>query len=114
MNHYPKYALLAPLGRVERLCLITMACFIQKRLWTVNELNQMLTIHRKMIRQAVVKLAKRGLLKPIAKTEMNAYLLELDLEALEKLAHEYRFNVPDTIDRSFMNQASERASSQLP
>lgn len=58
----------------------------------------------KTIRGAVVSLAAKGLLKPIVKDEMNAYLLELDLEALEKLAHEYKFNVPDTIDCSFMNQ----------
>lgn len=64
----------------------------------------MLGIHMKTIRGAVVALAAKGLLKPIVKDEMNAYLLELDLEALQRVAKEYQFNIPDTLDRSFVNQ----------
>ena len=68
----------------------------------VSELHWMLGIHMKTIRGAVVSLAAKGLLKPIVKDEMNAYLLELDLEALERVAREYQFNIPASIDRSFI------------
>lgn len=104
MNHYPKYALLAPSSNVEKLCLITMACYIQKRVWTVNELNHILGIHKKTLRFAVEKLRRRGLIKLVAMSKMNAYLLELDLEVLDRVAREYQFNIPDSIDRSFLNQ----------
>lgn len=69
-------------SKSARLCLIAMAAYLQKPLWTVPEFSNLLGAEAKSIRIAMRELIALKLVKQVGISDTSAHLFMLDFELL--------------------------------
>lgn len=75
-------ALSVQCSKTARLCLISMAAYLHKPLWTVPEFSNLLGAEAKSIRLAMKELIALKLVKQAGIAENSAHLFILDFELL--------------------------------